>query len=220
MHRNTPIGRRPLEEALASGEIAKPARGSDPPRPNTTRTGLTVLKTPHGRDDLGWTTAPAGTLYVVDFGARAELAKTAASALWKVTGPFTTNTGRGLCDALAVRKAFAHDAVVRLAPGGNDGAPGAAITLALCGHWEHEPPCPLAPHHTRAEPAGDELRLRILFAVEPEREDEVRQRIDGALASPQLVGPDGGVTTWELRGTQRGDVLKAELDHAGRLMRS
>ncbi len=55
-------------------------------------TGLTVLKTPHGLDDLLWTTAPAGTLYVVDFGVPAELPKTAASALWKVTGPFTTNT--------------------------------------------------------------------------------------------------------------------------------
>ena len=25
-------------------------------------------------------------------------------------------------------------------------APGAAVTVALCGHWEHEPPGPLAPH--------------------------------------------------------------------------
>ena len=33
----------------------------------------------------------------------------------------------------------------------DDGAPGAAVTVALCGHWEHPPPCPLAPHHTRAE---------------------------------------------------------------------
>ncbi len=55
-------------------------------------TGLTVLKTPFGLDDLLWTTAPAGTLYVVDFGVQAVLPKTAASALWKVTGPFTTNT--------------------------------------------------------------------------------------------------------------------------------
>jgi hypothetical protein len=55
-------------------------------------TGLTVLQTPYGLDDLLWTTAPAGTLYVVDFGVPAELPKTAASALWKVTGPFTTNT--------------------------------------------------------------------------------------------------------------------------------
>jgi hypothetical protein len=54
--------------------------------------GLTVLKTPSGLDDLLWTSAPSGTLYVVDLGVPAVLPKTAASALWKVTGPFTTNT--------------------------------------------------------------------------------------------------------------------------------
>jgi hypothetical protein len=121
---------------------------------------------------------------------------------------------------VAVREAFAHDATVQLAPGGDVGAPGAAITVALCGHWEHEPPCPLAPHHTRAEPAGDELRLRTLFVVEPELEAEVRQRIDAALASSHLVGPDGTVTAWELRSSRHGHVLDAELEHARRLMRS
>ena len=55
-------------------------------------TGLTVLKTPFGLDDLLWTSAPAGTLYVVDYGIPAVLPKVSASALWKVTGPFTTNT--------------------------------------------------------------------------------------------------------------------------------
>ena len=55
-------------------------------------TALSVLKTPFGLDDLLWTTAPAGTLYVVDYGSPAVLPKVSASALWKVTGPFTTNT--------------------------------------------------------------------------------------------------------------------------------
>lgn len=39
---------------------------------------------------------------------------------------------------LFVRQAFAHDTALQLAPGGDDGAPGAAITVGLCGHWEHE----------------------------------------------------------------------------------
>ncbi len=55
-------------------------------------TGLTVLKTPFGLDDILWTTAPAGTLYVVDKGATSVLPKVSASALYKVTGPFTANT--------------------------------------------------------------------------------------------------------------------------------
>lgn len=55
-------------------------------------TGLHYLKTPYGLDDLLWTSAPAGTLYVVDFGPPAVLPKTSPSALYKVTGPFTSNT--------------------------------------------------------------------------------------------------------------------------------
>lgn len=119
-----------------------------------------------------------------------------------------------------MREAFAHDATVELTPGGDDGSPGAAITVALCGDWQHEPPCPLAAHHTRAFRAGGALRVRTLFAVEPELEGLVRQQIDAALASSRLVGPDGVATTWQLRSSERGDVLEAELEHAGRLIRS
>lgn len=35
-----------------------------------------------------------------------------------------------------------------MSPGADLAAPGAAVTVALCGHWKHEPPCPLAAHHT------------------------------------------------------------------------
>jgi hypothetical protein len=55
-------------------------------------TGLTVLKTPFGLDDLLWTTSSGGTLYVVDKGATASLPAVSASALYKVTGPFVKNT--------------------------------------------------------------------------------------------------------------------------------
>jgi hypothetical protein len=59
-----------------------------------------------------------------------------------------------------------------------------------------------------------------LFAVEPEFEDEVRQRIKAALSGSQLVGPDGAKTTWHLQSSQRGAVLESELDHAERLIHS
>ncbi|MHB8693606.1 MAG: hypothetical protein ACYDHH_20405 [Solirubrobacteraceae bacterium] len=54
-------------------------------------TGLTVLKTPFGLDDLLWTTSPHGTLYVVDKGPVLALPKVPVGALYKVTGPFTKN---------------------------------------------------------------------------------------------------------------------------------
>jgi hypothetical protein len=86
---------------------------------------------------------------------------------------------------------------VLLGPDGDPSALGGAITVALCGHWKHEPPCPLAPHHTDAtRDANDRVRLRVLFTVEPEREAEVRSLIDSALASGRQIGPDGHVTTW------------------------
>jgi hypothetical protein len=54
--------------------------------------GLTVLKTQFGLDDLLWATSNGGTLYVVDKGATATLPAVSASALYKVTGPFVKNT--------------------------------------------------------------------------------------------------------------------------------
>ncbi|MFC0533797.1 hypothetical protein [Phytohabitans kaempferiae] len=116
-----------------------------------------------------------------------------------------------------MRSAYAHEAVLVMAPDADLGAPGAAITVALCGHWEHQPPCPLAAHHTRAEPASDEVRVRVLFATEPASESLVRQRIDLALAGGEFRGPDGLVTRWRLRTSQPSDITAAEIDHAERL---
>ena len=106
-----------------------------------------------------------------------------------------------------------------LGPDGDPDAPGGAITVALCGHWDHEPPCPLAPHHTEAGPGADDtVRLRVLFAVEPEREREVRTLIGQALASGRQTGPDGRVTTWTVRSSTPGAVRPGEESHAATLV--
>jgi hypothetical protein len=116
-----------------------------------------------------------------------------------------------------MRKAFAHESVLVMDPLADERAPGAAVTVALCGHWDHGPPCPLTPHHSRAERVDAEVRVRTLFAVEPELEDTVRHVIDHALASGQLTGPDGQTTRWQLRSSQRSLVRNNEGDHAQRL---
>ncbi|MGY1726467.1 hypothetical protein ACI79J_05805 [Geodermatophilus sp. SYSU D01062] len=115
------------------------------------------------------------------------------------------------------RERFAHDAVLSMGPGADDRAPGGAITVALCGSWEHEPPCPLAPHHTRAERAGDEVRLRVLFAAEPDDEPWVRAAIDGALAAGTGATPEGGTTSWRLVRSSASVVRPEEQEHADRL---
>jgi len=118
-----------------------------------------------------------------------------------------------------MRRAYAHEAILTMPPDADVRAPGAAITVALCGHWDHEPPCPLAPHHTRADRDGDDVRVRTLFATEPDNERTVRTRIDDALSSGHLQGPDG-VSTWQLRTSQPSEVAAEEAAHAAQLIAS
>jgi hypothetical protein len=92
--------------------------------------------------------------------------------------------------------------------------------MALCGHWDHNPPCPLAPHHSSADRVGDEVRFRTLFAVEPELEDTIRQGIDQALAGGQLAGPDDQTTQWQLRSSRPRVIQNNEMDQAQRLIGS
>jgi hypothetical protein len=120
---------------------------------------------------------------------------------------------------VSVRRGFAHEAIVDMPTDADLRAPGGAITTALCGHWDHRPPCPLAAHHTRAERVGDDVHLRTLFATEPDSEDLVRERIDQALASGQIQGPDAAVTHWRLRTSGRSKVTAEEAGHAQRLTR-
>lgn len=116
------------------------------------------------------------------------------------------------------RLAYAHDAVVIMDADGDTRAPGGAITLALCGSWEHEPPCPLASHHTAVERVGDEAHVRVFFATEPTDEAEVRRRVNAALGRGSVTGPDGRVTLWRLVGSRHSSVRDEEAGSARRLI--
>src|ERR1043165_7152390 len=118
-----------------------------------------------------------------------------------------------------MRQAFAHEAILGMEPEADERAPGGAITVALCGSWEHEPPCPLSPHHVRADRVDNELHVRVLFAAEPDAEGEVRRRIERAF-SGQWRFPDGFTTPWQLRESRPSDVSPEEADHADSLIRA
>ena len=111
---------------------------------------------------------------------------------------------------------YAHDAVLAMAPDQDIRAPGGAITTALCGAWQHEPPCPLAAHYTGATRDGDTVRLHVLFAARPADEDIVRRLIGEALAAGTFTGPSGPAH-WRLIDTAPGSVAPDEADHARRL---
>ena len=115
------------------------------------------------------------------------------------------------------RRAFAHEATLAMDPAGDTRAPGAAITLALCGSWSHDPPCPLAPHHTAAERAGELVSLRVLFAATPADEARVRLLVDAALAGGSVAGPAGTPASWRLMTSAPAELRPGEREHGRRL---
>jgi hypothetical protein len=80
---------------------------------------------------------------------------------------------------------------------GDVAALGGAVTVALCGHWEHDGPCRW-PHHTTSETTGDDIVATVRFDAPPSEEQHVRRLIREALAVGSLVGPDSTTTTWRL----------------------
>lgn len=117
-----------------------------------------------------------------------------------------------------MRVGYAHDAVVGMQAGGSPNGPGGAIADALCGSWDHPPPCRLAPHYVTHEVRGEDVVLRVLFAAEPADEQRVRRLIDDALAAGEVTGPDGRVVRWRLKSSAADRVRPSEEDHAARLI--
>ena len=92
---------------------------------------------------------------------------------------------------------FAHEAVVALIGASTSAAPGGAVTVALCGHWEHDGPC-LWPHHTSVVARDDtSVTVRVEFSCAEDDEHHVRRLIRRALQSGAVVGPHG-CETWTL----------------------
>ena len=79
-----------------------------------------------------------------------------------------------------MRLAFAQEAELLLDKGTDSRAPGGAVTLALCGHWEHDGPCRW-PHHSAIETEGCSARLRTGFASTAKDEPTVRRRMEEGL---------------------------------------
>jgi hypothetical protein len=123
-----------------------------------------------------------------------------------------------------VREAFVHEAVLELEPAADPRAPGGAVTVALCGGWDHDPPCPVAPHHTEVAPVATgrpaTVRVRVLFAVDPAGAPVVRALVEAALRSGSRAGPDGVLSGWRCVSSGPADVLPHEAAHAARLLTS
>ena len=89
------------------------------------------------------------------------------------------------------RTTYVHLATIELEEGSNVDAIGAAVTVELCGHWDHEPPCRW-PHNNEAFAREDgRIGFRTVFVAEPGQVREVRSRIDRGLRRGKLASAHG-----------------------------
>src|SRR4051812_33381180 len=117
-----------------------------------------------------------------------------------------------------LKQAFVHCADLHMAPGADPAGPGGAVTVALCGSWDHAGPCRW-PHLTEGSLDDGMYKVRVVFAASEEDEPTVRARIDEALARGRCVGPDGGVSVWTLSATSAGALNSKEREWGARMTR-
>ena len=95
-----------------------------------------------------------------------------------------------------MKRTFVQCAKVLLDQDADPAAPGGAVTLALCGSWDHTGACRW-PHHTSVEWDERKGTARVVFVAEDSDENHVRGLINRALAGGECTGPDGKVSCWK-----------------------
>jgi len=106
-------------------------------------------------------------------------------------------------------KSFVHTASLRLSPGVDPAAIGAAVTTELCGSVKHEGECRW-PHHTTLELHGDTAVVRTVFVAPESEERVVRIRIRAALRSSD---------DWSVTSDRTGSLQPGESSLAKRMKR-
>jgi hypothetical protein len=81
-----------------------------------------------------------------------------------------------------VRQAYVHEAELALEEGVDPRQPGAIVTNALCGSWDHEGPCRWPNNHD-IELERVPAVFRTIFVSEVAEAAEIRARIEEALAT-------------------------------------
>lgn len=109
----------------------------------------------------------------------------------------------------AEREAFVQEAELVLADDTDPNAPGAAVTVALCGYWEHEGPCRWPHNNSITTAVTGTARFRTLFVADGAGEQAVRDLIVGALAD---------AAGWSVTSSAVRPVAASERDLARRLL--
>ena len=104
-----------------------------------------------------------------------------------------------------------HEAVLRLAPGTDPHAVGAAVTIELCGSVDHDGPCRWPNNHDiDVVPSGAAV-FRTLFVAPKADVEEVHARVSSALRSG---------TIWSVLSERRRPLTDDEERGAARLART
>jgi hypothetical protein len=77
-------------------------------------------------------------------------------------------------------RAYVHEVYLWLEEGVDERAPGGAVTIALCGSYEHQGTCRW-PHNNSIHREEARARLRTVFIAPVSEEDAVRKRITTSL---------------------------------------
>jgi len=108
------------------------------------------------------------------------------------------------------RAPFAIDAVLAMHADADPRAPGGEVTVALCGHWEHDGPCRW-PHNSRLETDTDAAHLRTVVVAAGDEHEEIVRKVEGALRAD---------SRWVVLRFATGPIAGDERDLAARLERS
>ena len=103
--------------------------------------------------------------------------------------------------------AYVLEAEIELNEGCDPHAVGAAVTVELCGHWEHDGPCTW-PHNSELDAEREPAVFRTVYVADPGEEPEIRARIERSL---RHGGP------WEVGDVRRRPVAEHERALADRL---
>jgi hypothetical protein len=103
--------------------------------------------------------------------------------------------------------AYVVEAELELDEGLDPAAVGAAVTVELCGHWEHDDDCRW-PHNSAIDTASAPARFRTLFVAGADEAPVVGARIEAALR---------GAEAWRVVALGERPVADDERELAARL---
>ena len=77
-------------------------------------------------------------------------------------------------------RAFVVEAEIGLGEGCDPAEVGAAVTVELCGHWDHEGPCRW-PHNNEIDAGREPASFRTVYVADESEEPHVRERVEAGL---------------------------------------